>query len=87
MRTILSIFLMINIVAFIVVGIDKYKAHRSLWRIPEKVFFWFALIGGCPGIYSGLMLFRHKTRHWYFMYGIPFIFLFQVVLIYLALNI
>lgn len=87
MRTILSIFLMINIVAFIVVGIDKYKAQRSLWRIPEKVFFWFALIGGCPGIYSGLMLFRHKTRHWYFMYGIPFIFLFQVVLIYLALNI
>ncbi|HHV99523.1 MAG TPA: DUF1294 domain-containing protein [Clostridiaceae bacterium] len=87
MRTILGIFLIINLAAFIVVGIDKYKAKRSLWRIPERVFFWFALIGGCPGIYSGLMLFRHKTRHWYFVYGIPFIFLFQIVIVYLALNI
>ena len=87
MRAILSIFLIINLVAFIVVGIDKYKAQRSLWRIPEKEFFWFALIGGCPGVYSGLMLFRHKTRHWYFIYGIPFIFLIQIVVIYLALNI
>lgn len=76
------ILLFVNLIGFAVVGVDKYKAGRKLWRIPERTFFWFAIIGGCPGIYAGLLLFRHKTRHWYFMYGIPFIFTLQLILVY-----
>ena len=83
MDIIVYILVFINIVAFIFVGIDKNKAKKRVWRIPERTFFWFALIGGCPGIYTGMLLFRHKTKHWYFMYGIPFIFILQIVLIFL----
>ena len=82
MRVIIYILLFINLAGFISVGVDKYKAGRKLWRIPERVFFWFAIVGGCLGIYAGLLLFRHKTRHWYFMYGIPFIFFVQIALVY-----
>lgn len=82
MMTLVYIFLTINIFAFIFVGIDKYRAKKRIWRIPERAFFWFALIGGCPGVYSGMLVFRHKTRHWYFMYGVPFIFLLQIIIIY-----
>jgi len=81
------ILTIINVLAFTFVGIDKYRAKRRVWRIPEKAFFWFALIGGCPGLYTGILLFRHKTRHWYFMYGIPAIFILQAILIYLISNI
>jgi uncharacterized membrane protein YsdA (DUF1294 family) len=76
------LLLLVNITAFIMVGIDKYKARRKAWRIPERVFFWFALIGGCIGVYSGLLTFRHKTRHWYFMFGIPGIFFLQSMIFY-----
>jgi len=81
------ILTIINILAFTFVGIDKYRAKRRVWRIPEKAFFWFALIGGCPGLYTGILLFRHKTRRWYFMYGIPVIFILQAILAYLITNI
>ena len=81
-KIILYILLFINMAGFIVTGLDKYKARRRLWRIPERVFFWFAIVGGCPGIYIGFLIFRHKTRHWYFMYGIPVIFALQMLLVY-----
>ncbi|HHV29260.1 DUF1294 domain-containing protein [Acetivibrio mesophilus] len=69
----------INIVGFILSGVDKYKAARSLWRIQEKTFFWLVLMGGAPGVYLGLLFFRHKTRHRSFMIGIPLIFAFQIL--------
>ena len=78
----LFILALVNLAGFIVVGIDKYKARRKAWRIPERVFFWFAIIGGCIGVYSGFLVFRHKTRHWYFMVGVPGIFFLQFVLVY-----
>ncbi|HOM01948.1 MAG TPA: DUF1294 domain-containing protein [Acetivibrio sp.] len=73
------LFAIINFVGFVLSGVDKYKAARSLWRIRERTFFWFVLMGGALGVYLGLLLFRHKTRHLGFMIGIPLIFAFQVL--------
>lgn len=78
--------LLINLAGFITVGIDKYKSKRKLWRIPERVLFWFAIIGGSIGVYSGLLTFKHKTRHWYFMVGIPLIFAIQLGIVYLIIR-
>lgn len=79
---IVCILMVINITSFIVVGVDKHKARRRQWRIAERTFFWLAVFGGCPGIYIGMLVFRHKTRHWYFMYGIPTVFLLQILILF-----
>ena len=67
----------VNLLTFALYGIDKAKAERGLWRISEKVLFAFPLLGGSLGAMLGMRLFRHKTRHWYFRYGIPAIFVLQ----------
>jgi uncharacterized membrane protein YsdA (DUF1294 family) len=68
---IFTLLLGINLAGLIVVAVDKYKAVHQRWRIPERVFFLFALAGGGPGVYGGCLLFRHKTKHKSFMWGIP----------------
>lgn len=55
-----------SFLAFILYGVDKFKAKRGLWRIPERVLLGFALLGGAVGALVGMNLFRHKTKHWYF---------------------
>lgn len=60
-------------------GIDKEKAKRKAWRIPEKTFFLVSFLGGSLGSFLGMRVFRHKTKHWYFVIGIPTIFILQVV--------
>lgn len=52
--------------AFIAYGADKSKARRGAWRIPEKVLLGLSFFGGAAGGLCGMLLFRHKTRHWYF---------------------
>jgi uncharacterized membrane protein YsdA (DUF1294 family) len=78
--------LIFNIFGFILVSLDKYKAKNRLWRIPERSFFILSILGGGIGIYIGLFLFNHKTRHWYFMVIIPLIILAQIVFIYYLAN-
>lgn len=78
--------LILNIFGFILVSLDKYKAKNRLWRIPERSFFILSILGGGIGIYIGLFLFNHKTRHWYFMVIIPLIILAQIVFIYYLAN-
>ena len=78
--------LILNIFGFILVSLDKYKAKNKLWRIPERSFFILSILGGGIGIYIGLFLFNHKTRHWYFMVIIPLIILAQIVFIYYLAN-
>lgn len=73
--------LLINGLAVILMGLDKSKARQRRWRIPEKTLFGVALIGGSAGILAGMWLFRHKTRHQSFTWGIPAILLFQAGLI------
>ncbi len=72
---ILIYFVVINIVGFVIMGIDKAKAKANAWRIPEKTLLFIALIGGSIGVWLGMETFRHKTKHWYFKYGVPAIFL------------
>lgn len=63
--------LAVNLAAFALMGIDKRRARRSAWRIPEKTLFLPALLGGALGGLLGMRIFRHKTRHWYFRFGFP----------------
>ena len=56
---------------FLLMSSDKARAKKGSWRIPEKTFFGVALLGGTPGCLAGMYLFHHKTRHWYFRWGIP----------------
>lgn len=65
------ILLGINILAFSLMGIDKRRARRHLWRIPEKTLFLVVLLGGGIGGTLGMFFFRHKTKHWYFRLGFP----------------
>ena len=78
---------LINLVGFVVVAADKYKARRKQWRIPEATIFLIAAIGGSIGVYSGMLIFRHKTRHWSFMAGIPLIFIIQIIIAYFVYTV
>ena len=71
----------VSIVGFALMGIDKNRAKRHEWRIPEKTLFFVALIGGSLGTTVGMYTFRHKTKHWYFKYGMPAILVIQVILL------
>lgn len=73
-------FIFINMIGISVMGIDKYKARHHFYRIPEKVLFLISIIGGSLGVWVGMYAFHHKTKHWYFVIGIPVIFLMQVIL-------
>ena len=72
--------LAINAVAFIVYGIDKYKARKAKWRISEATLLSLAVIGGSIGAWTGMRVWRHKTMHKKFKYGIPAILLMQIAL-------
>ena len=64
---------------------DKKRARLHRWRIPEKVLFGVSLLGGSAGTWAGMYLFRHKTKHWYFVVGMPLILVCQAALaIYLV---
>lgn len=71
----------LSIVSFIVCGIDKVAAQRQNRRVPEKVLFLLAAAGGSIGLYLGMFTFRHKTKHWYFVVGVPAIILAQAALL------
>ena len=79
--------LAINAVAFIVYGIDKYKAKKAKWRIPEATLLLLAVLGGSVGAWMGMNIWHHKTMHKKFKYGIPAILLIQFALMaYLHMN-
>lgn len=71
--------LAINIVAFIAFGVDKYKAKRDKWRIPESTLLTMAVLGGSIGALAGMRFWRHKTLHDKFRIGIPVIIVLQIV--------
>lgn len=69
----------VNITAFALFGADKRKARRNAWRISEKALFLSAVLGGSLGALIGMRLFHHKTKHWYFVIGIPAILVLQII--------
>ena len=79
--------LILSVVGFVVMGIDKAKAKAGRFRIPERLLFYLAIAGGSVGICAGMYLFRHKTRHLTFKLGIPILIIVQAMLIcWLAMN-
>lgn len=80
MYLVILYLVVINLVGFALMGIDKCRAIRHQWRIPEKTLFLAALLGGSLGGILGMYTFRHKTRHWYFAVGFPVILVVQVIL-------
>ena len=75
----------INVLTFLIYGIDKWKSRRGKWRIPEDTLIWLAIAGGSIGALLGMYLFRHKTQHKKFTLSVPAILLVQVALIYFFL--
>ena len=72
--------IIINAVGLILMLTDKRAARKSAWRIPEARLMRIALAGGCFGIYAGMLLFRHKTKHPKFSIGVPVIMVFHILL-------
>lgn len=72
--------LALSLADFALMGVDKRRAKRGTWRVKERTFFLLALLGGSPGALLGMWTFRHKTRHWYFKFGLPAILLAQIAL-------
>ena len=70
-RILIVYLLLANVIAFEMYGIDKRKAMKDQWRIPEKTLLLAALIGGSFGAFVGMQVFHHKTKHWKFILGVP----------------
>lgn len=87
MKFVLIYLVIINAAAFFLMLLDKYKAVKKLWRIPEATLIAAAILGGSFGSLIGMYTVRHKTKHMKFAIGIPLILIAQVIIIYLYLTI
>ena len=76
----------ISIIGFILMGIDKAKAKKGAWRISEKTLLGTALLGGGAGIWLGMKVFRHKTKHLHFKFGVPLICILEFIAVCYALS-
>ncbi|WP_284139797.1 MULTISPECIES: DUF1294 domain-containing protein [unclassified Virgibacillus] len=86
MTTIIILYyLSLNVLGFVLMGVDKEKAKKHKWRIPEQQLLTLVLLGGGVGVWSGMRFFHHKTRHTKFTIGIPFLLLIHIgVVIYMS---
>ncbi len=80
LKMVLAYLVLINFSAFLSMELDKKKAIKNQYRIPEKVLFGLALAGGSIGSICGMKLFRHKTKHLSFVVGMPAILILQVII-------
>lgn len=69
----------VNIIAFLIMGIDKQKAKKESYRIPERTLWGLAILGGAFGVWAGMRSFHHKTKHRSFVIGIPVLIILQAV--------
>lgn len=86
MEILVIYLLLINAIGFILMLIDKYKAKKKLWRIPEATLFGVAVLGGSIGSLLGMHLVRHKTKHPQFAIGVPILFALQFVSILILFS-
>ena len=86
MRYLIIYIVIINVIAFLAMYIDKRKAKYGKWRIPEQSLFILALIGGSIGAIIGMYTFRHKTKKLRFSVGFPAILVLQIILIISVWN-
>ena len=87
MQNVRSYFLAVSVIGAVVCIYDKLAAQRGWKRVPERTLFFWALVGGGPGVYLTMLLIRHKTLHRSFMLGIPAIMLLQIVILIGIYNI
>ena len=80
-NALLYYLIVINVVTFLVYGIDKWKAKQGSWRISEATLLILAAIGGSIGALLGMKVWRHKTQHKKFKHGLPLILIIQIILI------
>lgn len=78
--------LTINLLTFIVYGVDKWKARRGRWRVSEAMLLGLAALGGSLGAWLAMQFFRHKTQKKKFRYGVPILFVLQLAALYIFLN-
>ena len=81
MELLLYYFVCVNVLTFFVYGIDKWKARQGKWRISEATLLLFAVSGGSIGAWLGMRVWRHKTMHKKFKYGIPAILMIHIIII------
>jgi uncharacterized membrane protein YsdA (DUF1294 family) len=79
-----AFLLSVNVIAFFMYGIDKWKAKKDKWRTSEATLMWLAIIGGSIGAWLGMKVWHHKTMHKKFRYGLPLIIIVQIALIIFA---
>ena len=79
-------FAVINLIGFALMGIDKYRAKKRAFRIPEATLFIVAIIGGSIGSIAGMYIFRHKSWLWYFVWGLPAFLALQLLSVYLLTH-
>jgi len=82
----IAVFLLVNVLAFLIMLADKHRSKRTKKneRISEGTLFFLAAAFGSLGVYAGMFAFRHKTRKWYFLVGIPLLFLQNIATLFLA---
>lgn len=83
---IIKYLLAINVLAFAVYGVDKWKARQGRWRVPEATLLGLAALGGSAGAWVAMQLFRHKTKKNKFRYGVPIMFVLQLAAVLYFLN-
>ena len=79
-KGLLIYLIVMNLIGLAVMAMDKSKARHHAWRILEKTLFLVSILGGSVGTWAGMYLFHHKTKHWYFVKGMPLIFFIHVVI-------
>jgi uncharacterized membrane protein YsdA (DUF1294 family) len=79
-----AFLLSVNVIAFFMYGIDKWKAKKDKWRTSEATLLWIAVIGGSIGAWLGMKVWHHKTMHKKFRYGLPLILIMQIALVIFA---
>ena len=79
-------FLAVNVLTFVVYGVDKWKARHGRWRVPEAFLLGLAAVSGSVGAWLAMQLFRHKTQKKKFRYGVPAFFVLQLMAVLLFLN-
>lgn len=79
-KNIIIYLLIINIIGFLIMGIDKLKAIKGMWRIPENTLFAFTFLGGGVGNILGMYIFRHKTKKLKFIIGMPAILILEILI-------
>ena len=79
-KLLLAYLALVNLLTFVLYGADKRKAQKGAWRVPEKTLLLLPLLGGSVGGILGMQTFRHKTKHWYFKFGLPAMLVLQAAL-------